>query len=223
MMNQHQREMESSPLEVRSIHEEDREAINLAIDQQNQFLLEIDDHRVSATSPLGQGATFLSMNVMRDIHQGEHIINGHTLVVMGRIPAIPSPEHQVEVHLVNDLCGSQSTFNASVGRVTVRLDVVAKIGGGNEAVERLTSQGPPIFIGAQAYALLATTPPGVETDDTIHVVLGYLCGNLSCRAHRSHGTQLKSCSQCRSIWYCGKDCQKTHWRVHKLVCQNLPY
>lgn len=27
------------------------------------------------------------------------------------------------------------------------------------------------------------------------------------------------CSKCRQIYYCSKDCQKTHWAKHKLVCK----
>lgn len=31
----------------------------------------------------------------------------------------------------------------------------------------------------------------------------------------------RACTRCRMIGYCGKNCQKEDWRVHKLVCRWL--
>ncbi|KAJ7233901.1 ectomycorrhiza-upregulated zf-MYND domain-containing protein [Mycena rebaudengoi] len=33
--------------------------------------------------------------------------------------------------------------------------------------------------------------------------------------------KLKTCSKCRTIWYCSEECQKGHWVVHKPMCK--PY
>ena len=33
-----------------------------------------------------------------------------------------------------------------------------------------------------------------------------------------HGEGKFKCSKCKSIAYCGADCQKKHWAKHKLVC-----
>ncbi|RPA81098.1 hypothetical protein BJ508DRAFT_362114 [Ascobolus immersus RN42] len=30
--------------------------------------------------------------------------------------------------------------------------------------------------------------------------------------------ELMKCGRCKGIWYCGKECQKGHWKVHKKVC-----
>ena len=42
-------------------------------------------------------------------------------------------------------------------------------------------------------------------------------------AHRCFHCQTESakmmcCSQCNSAWYCGKACQKKHWKQHKRAC-----
>jgi hypothetical protein len=40
------------------------------------------------------------------------------------------------------------------------------------------------------------------------------CGTMLPAAH-------KTCA-CRSVAYCGRDCQKNHWKVHKFVCVCAP-
>ena len=45
------------------------------------------------------------------------------------------------------------------------------------------------------------------------------CGNSACsnREHKVKG--FKACSRCKSIAYCSKDCQRTHWKqAHKKKC-----
>merc|ERR1712098_436129 len=31
--------------------------------------------------------------------------------------------------------------------------------------------------------------------------------------------QLKTCGRCRKVLYCGADCQKQHWKLHKKECK----
>lgn len=31
------------------------------------------------------------------------------------------------------------------------------------------------------------------------------------------------CTNCRKVYYCGRDCQKRHWKQHKFECKALPY
>lgn len=31
------------------------------------------------------------------------------------------------------------------------------------------------------------------------------------------------CTGCKQVYYCGKDCQKKHWKLHKPECKMLPY
>ena len=37
------------------------------------------------------------------------------------------------------------------------------------------------------------------------------CGNLG----------ILKCSACKVIWYCGKECQRLHWKEHKTNCKSL--
>ena len=30
-----------------------------------------------------------------------------------------------------------------------------------------------------------------------------------------------SCKTCKIVWYCGRECQRANWRVHKLECKYL--
>ena len=34
----------------------------------------------------------------------------------------------------------------------------------------------------------------------------------------NHSNHTKLCSKCRSVYYCSKECQKNHWKVHKKYC-----
>ena len=37
------------------------------------------------------------------------------------------------------------------------------------------------------------------------------CGNCSSKAS-------KVCSKCKIVYYCNRECQKAHWKTHKLEC-----
>ena len=44
-----------------------------------------------------------------------------------------------------------------------------------------------------------------------------VCANEGCQVRKANQI-LKACSVCRSVSYCSKECQKSHWKVHKTVC-----
>lgn len=48
--------------------------------------------------------------------------------------------------------------------------------------------------------------------------LPYSCANPDCRAEAIDAKRFTKCSRCESALYCGKDCQKSHWGKHKVVC-----
>lgn len=44
------------------------------------------------------------------------------------------------------------------------------------------------------------------------------CCNKQCDVRR---TKLFNCSQCEKSYYCSTECQKQHWKEHKLVCKEI--
>jgi hypothetical protein len=59
------------------------------------------------------------------------------------------------------------------------------------------------------------------------LALPQCCNNPSC-GNTSKQTELElvskrscKCSQCRVAHYCGKSCQRQHWKQHKAVCKAL--
>lgn len=45
------------------------------------------------------------------------------------------------------------------------------------------------------------------------------CAN--CAKLQSDSVNLKSCAKCHATKYCSRECQKTHWKVHKKVCASF--
>ncbi|CAE6505040.1 unnamed protein product [Rhizoctonia solani] len=39
-----------------------------------------------------------------------------------------------------------------------------------------------------------------------------------CRYCEAEQSNLSACSGCRNAWYCGPECQKAHWKFHRLHC-----
>ena len=43
------------------------------------------------------------------------------------------------------------------------------------------------------------------------------CANCGVRSNvSSGGKQFPKCSKCKSVYYCGADCQRAHWKQHKV-------
>ncbi|CAL4063515.1 unnamed protein product, partial [Meganyctiphanes norvegica] len=40
-----------------------------------------------------------------------------------------------------------------------------------------------------------------------------------CHKIPSEDVNIKACSNCRLVWYCGKECQKKNWTWHKVLCK----
>ena len=41
------------------------------------------------------------------------------------------------------------------------------------------------------------------------------------RGNDKENTGLKTCTNCRQVWYCDKECQKHSWPTHKVHCQEV--
>ena len=49
---------------------------------------------------------------------------------------------------------------------------------------------------------------------------GVAAGGKACAACGARGSVLSKCMGCSSVWYCNKDCQRTHWKAgHKTRCK----
>ena len=46
-------------------------------------------------------------------------------------------------------------------------------------------------------------------------------GQNECSYCGSRSTKMKKCTGCGKTWYCGKECQASHWRTHKIACKPL--
>ncbi|KAK5732576.1 hypothetical protein LTR17_010391 [Elasticomyces elasticus] len=46
-----------------------------------------------------------------------------------------------------------------------------------------------------------------------------VCG--VCGTEPSAGGTLLRCTRCKSVWYCGKDCQQEDWNLHKIACKKM--
>jgi hypothetical protein len=42
-----------------------------------------------------------------------------------------------------------------------------------------------------------------------------------CEKGEAEGLKLSFCSSCRSVSYCSRECQKTDWKAHKVICKEL--
>ena len=56
---------------------------------------------------------------------------------------------------------------------------------------------------------------GIDSKEKQRVALN-TCGN--CGIEEKALRQFPGCSGCKKVHYCGKDCQKAHWKVHKKEC-----
>ena len=46
-----------------------------------------------------------------------------------------------------------------------------------------------------------------------------VCHNGHCDKVELKRGDFKMCSRCRKVWYCGKECQASDWKKHKIDCQ----
>ncbi|KAF9947081.1 hypothetical protein BGZ72_010888 [Mortierella alpina] len=46
------------------------------------------------------------------------------------------------------------------------------------------------------------------------------CGHCA-KSETASGSKLKRCAKCKSAFYCSRECQTAHWKVHKKVCATL--
>lgn len=47
------------------------------------------------------------------------------------------------------------------------------------------------------------------------------CDNFLCDKKPEEGQKFKTCGKCRVSHYCSPECQKAHWKNHKMYCEQL--
>eukprot|EP00804_Cyclotella_cryptica_P017300 CCRYP_019568-RA/>CCRYP_019568-RA protein AED:0.27 eAED:0.27 QI:0/-1/0/1/-1/1/1/0/289 len=63
------------------------------------------------------------------------------------------------------------------------------------------------------------SPTPADADNTSTRPQSHTCsGRLCPHKDRNRTTPLQSCARCHTTYYCGRDCQKSHWEVHKHQC-----
>jgi ankyrin repeat protein len=75
----------------------------------------------------------------------------------------------------------------------------------------LSLQGGHVHVAQFLEAAVRSRSTGGEPVDTEGTCAA--CGSSS-----PADAQFKKCSRCRAVRYCSKDCQRTHWPVHKATC-----
>ena len=63
----------------------------------------------------------------------------------------------------------------------------------------------------------------LSTPDTLKAynVSVLLCANRQCPNTTITGENLKRCANCKTVSYCDKTCQRTHWSLHKPFCTSI--
>ena len=47
------------------------------------------------------------------------------------------------------------------------------------------------------------------------------CGNHECKI-KKYGMKMKICKECKMVYYCGRRCQKKHWKsIHRVQCDKI--
>ena len=81
------------------------------------------------------------------------------------------------------------------------------------ALCEMDSCGPWEEVALFADMLKQFVSPG---DPCVPVRERDVCAN--CKQEVQKGDKLKKCVRCHAVSYCGEECQRHHWRVHKLSC-----
>ena len=89
------------------------------------------------------------------------------------------------------------------------------------SVNALNSDGMTPLQIHEAGATVEGLPPRLNSSE-----IGFILSErhasytrLNCCAGCGKGEELKRCTRCMEIVYCGKECQRKHWKEHKKACK----
>eukprot|EP00967_Tisochrysis_lutea_P054053 scaffold67421_cov33-Tisochrysis_lutea.AAC.3 len=69
-------------------------------------------------------------------------------------------------------------------------------------------------LAQSAFSAMGMAPTPAATTDPVPPLTAQCskCGRVS--------VELLRCARCGKAWYCNRDCQKGHWKEHKINCKN---
>jgi hypothetical protein len=70
----------------------------------------------------------------------------------------------------------------------------------------------------QGPAGMLTVDPTIQGDNILLLLMYRDSKVCAVCAKTSEDTKLMKCSRCNVVFYCSKECQKSHWRAHKPDC-----
>ena len=77
--------------------------------------------------------------------------------------------------------------------------------------------GVKLFKDHSVFKIGVVTPIGSEESKRYHELHGKCCAFCG-----DSNSKLFKCSECKNVLYCGRLCQKSDWKMHKLVCSASP-
>ncbi|KAJ7683939.1 hypothetical protein B0H14DRAFT_2898387 [Mycena olivaceomarginata] len=60
--------------------------------------------------------------------------------------------------------------------------------------------------------------PSYPADSFVHRLTDHTCALPECNSSKSQGASMRLCNQCKTIYYCSRECQRAHWQQHKPWC-----
>ncbi|KAF5335963.1 hypothetical protein D9611_006204 [Ephemerocybe angulata] len=118
-----------------------------------------------------------------------------------------SPRPGLETWIANDIQETSNNLSAII-KTDNEVEFVSKLlGGGASGLRRGEVPVGHMRKEARAGDSLVLVPGTTIATDA--------CGNCGKRS----GGKLRRCTRCGNVKYCGPDCQKQHWKLHKKNCE----
>lgn len=105
--------------------------------------------------------------------------------------------------------GNKTMLEVSMGRMFHGTTTVKDVGG-HKIIEITQKNGEVIP--------QITGPPDDEELCLDTVYPNHLCATCGASEKRDGGGELLACARCHDRKYCRKECQKRHWKMHKIIC-----
>ena len=100
------------------------------------------------------------------------------------------------------------------------LKIIVTDGNSNAVINHLAilPQDPVAVYGARKWSRIKAANANVDLRSNLSFGVG---DPNTCAACKKTGTKLRHCGACKIVWYCGPECQRANWNVHKLECKRI--